>query len=70
MAGAPSRQAKVSTEPRPPCETMIASDADDETTEMLVVEEGDRVLEVVERRWEGMQRYRIGVLGVNNGDSQ
>jgi hypothetical protein len=69
MTGAPSRKAKVCTEPRSPCETMIATDADDEATEILVVENGDQVLEVVERRWEGTRRCRIGALGFNNGDS-
>lgn len=68
--GGPSREAKICTERRSPCETMIATDANDDTTEILVVEDGDRVLEVVERRLESMRRCRIGTLGVNCGDLQ
>jgi hypothetical protein len=70
MTGAPSREAKVCTEPRSPYETMVVTNADNDTTEKLVVEDGDRVLEVVERRWEGIRRFRIGTLGVNCWDLQ
>jgi hypothetical protein len=59
MAGASSTEAKVCTKPQSPGKTVTAPNTDDDTIEILVVRDGARIVEVVERRGEGMQRCRI-----------
>jgi hypothetical protein len=59
VTGASSSEAKVCTKPRSPWKTVTAPDTDEDTIEILVVRDVVRILEVVERRWEGMQRCRI-----------
>jgi hypothetical protein len=59
MTGASSREEEYWTKSPSPAKTVTDPHTDEDTIVILAVGDRASILEVVERRWEGMRRCRI-----------